>query len=204
MRRLKHPPSTNINAFAAMPEDVKVANASHFEEFPRRWMNKSVYAHDLWFRPGVSVGGGAVTLEDQAKGQASEYFENAWTTALRMQLTIRGIRKDMDGGDNTSFTNGLARILEISQNFEMTIHEQNPAHRRITDLDLVISEGVCRSVGMLQSEVPNVTVPPIADAADLPAAVAALIAGTIGRTELLEDNAKDTAVLTFLSASTGF
>jgi hypothetical protein len=199
-----YPPSTNINAFAGMPEDVKVRNAAHFEEFPRRWMGKSEYASDFWFRPGVAVGGGAITLEDQARGQASEYFENAWTTALRMQLRIREIRKEMDGGDNTSFNAGIARILEISRNFEMTIHEQDPAHRRITDLDLVLSEGVCRSVGMLQDQVRNVAVPPIADASALPAAVTTLITSTIGRTVLLGDNAKDAALLSFLSASTGF
>jgi hypothetical protein len=199
-----YPPATNENAFAAMPENIKVANAAHFEEFPRRWMGRSKYANDFWFRPGVSMGGGGVSLEDQARGKASGYFEDAWTAALLMQIAIRGIRKEMDGGDNTSFNANLARILEISRKFEMTIHEQDPAHRRITDLDLVISEGVVRSVGMLIFEVSNLTVPPIADAADLPAAVDALIASAIGKWELLGDNTKDTDLLNFLSGSTGF
>ena len=78
--------------FEALGEDVKVGNAGHYEELPRRKLGTSSYS-GLTFTPGVLKGGGAVTWEDTIRRESSEYLRKAWDAAVDTHTWLRGVRR---------------------------------------------------------------------------------------------------------------
>jgi hypothetical protein len=140
--------------FEGKLEDVKVTNAAHFEEIPRRKLGKSKYTDPtgkfLDFKPGSSAGGGAQTFEDKVREKAVEFFRKAWDKAQDVNELIRNIRKDELAGDTTSFDSNKARILELSKLMHLTVHTQPAATASINQVDVVLSEGVPRAMGQMQ------------------------------------------------------
>jgi hypothetical protein len=150
------------DGFEAMTEDEKIANAAHFEELPRRTLGTSSYGGQT-FTPGVVVGGGAVTFEQEVRREASEYLRKAWDKAVDVHIFLRGIRQEIEAGSTATFTAKTARILEVSKLEHLTIHDQAPP-ATINMNDIVLAEGVARATGIIQGE---------ADAQAVPAAAVA-------------------------------
>jgi hypothetical protein len=136
--------------FEALDEDVKVGNAGHYEELPRRKLGTSSYA-GLTFTPGVLKGGGAVTWEDTIKRNASEYLRKAWDAAVDTHTWLRGVRKAFLRKDRRPFEDQRALILEVSQLMELTVHRQAAAKARITPLDVTLTESIARGVMLVGS-----------------------------------------------------
>jgi hypothetical protein len=136
--------------FEALSEDVKVGNAGHYEELPRRKLGTSSYA-GLTFTPGVLKGGGAVTWEDTIKREASEYLRKAWDAAVDTHTWLRGVRKAFLRRDRSPFEADKALILEVSQLMDLTVHRQAPDKARITPLDVTLTESIARGVMLVGS-----------------------------------------------------
>jgi hypothetical protein len=141
--------------YASAPEEVKVTNAAHYEEVPRRLLLHSIYRDKdhpgefLTFVPGQSAGGGEVTFEQKARGEAKEYLRKAWDAAVDVDQLVRGVRK----GEVVSGKNGLgkdwAKLMEISKVMGLTLHEQTGGHLEVNPLDMVLVEGVPHGVTQL-------------------------------------------------------
>lgn len=134
--------------FEAMSEADKLNNAAHFEELPWRQLGKSKYPGK--FTPGVVLGGGKVTFEDQIRREASEYLRKAWDAAVDAHNFLRGIRQEIEGGSTVRFKANEAWIVEISKIEHLTIHEQTPAPTTINLNDVVLAEGVARATVHIQ------------------------------------------------------
>ena len=80
-----YPKKGNKNAFAGATEDRKITNAAHFEEFPRRWLGKSIYTSKTVFTPGRSVSGRPLTLEEETRDLVKQYFRQAWDIGVEAQ-----------------------------------------------------------------------------------------------------------------------
>ena len=109
--------------FEALPEDIKVKNAAHYEELPRRdpTLGTSKYMGHT-FTPGTTKGGGKVTWEDEIQQMASEYLRQAWDASVDTFTFIRGVRKSALAGDKKPFSTNKVLILEISKLMDLTIH----------------------------------------------------------------------------------
>jgi hypothetical protein len=140
--------------FEGKTDDEKVTNAAHYEEIPRRKLNKSDYkAPDGTFRdfkPGTSASGADLTFEEKVKGKAVDHFRKAWDRAVDVDKFIRNIRKDELAGNPASFNANRVRILEISRLMHLTVHEQPAATASINAVDMVLAEGVTRAMGRMQ------------------------------------------------------
>ena len=134
--------------FEALPESIKVSNAGHYEELPKRVLKTSSYVGET-FTPGKLKGGGAVTWEDTIKRSASEYLRQAWDAAVDTHTFIRGVRKSALGGSKSPFTSNVALIKEISKLMDLTIHEQDPANAQVTTLDVTLTESIAHGVGII-------------------------------------------------------
>jgi hypothetical protein len=145
--------------FEALPEDVKVANAAHYEEVPRRYMGVSSYMGKT-FKPGVSASGAPVTFEEEVQRDVQEYFRKAWDKAVDVHGFLRGIRKDVLAGTAATFTTHQARVLEVSKLEHLTVHKQTAGSEQVSAVDIVVGEGVARAMTDLQTiaaaqKVPN-------------------------------------------------
>lgn len=141
------------SGFEGMSEDEKVTNAAHYEEIPRRKLDKSKYKDPtgkfIDFKPDTSASGAPQTFDEQAKRKAEEYFRKAWDKAVDVDKFIRGIRKDQLGGDDKSFNDHKPRIMEISKLMHLTVHEQPAASAKINQLDVVLAEGVAHAAAAM-------------------------------------------------------
>jgi hypothetical protein len=131
--------------FEALGEDVKVGNAGHYEELPRRKLGTSSYS-GLTFTPGVLKGGGAVTWEDTIRRESSEYLRKAWDAAVDTHTWLRGVRRAFLRRDRRPFEDQRALILEVSQLMDLSVHRQVPAKARVTPLDVTLTESIARGV----------------------------------------------------------
>lgn len=149
--------------FEAQSEDDKVTNAAHYEEIPRRKLDKSKYkAPDGTFedfKPGSSASGAPLTFEEKVKGKAVDHFRRAWDKAVDIDKFIRDIRKDELAGSRASFNAHRARILQISRLMHLTVHTQPPASASVNQVDMVIAEGTARAMGKMQGIARTQTVP---------------------------------------------
>ncbi|HEX4004732.1 MAG TPA: DUF4157 domain-containing protein [Acidobacteriaceae bacterium] len=160
----------NSPGFEAKPEDVKVTNAAHYEEIPRRKLGRSKFpdpkaptdgkAHFLDFKPGTTATGAPQSFDDNVKEIAVDAFRKAWDKAMDVDIFLRNIRKDELAGNTTSFAAHKPRILEISKVMHLTVHEQPDATASLNQLDIVVAEGVTRAMGKMgklaaSEKVPN-------------------------------------------------
>jgi hypothetical protein len=128
----------------ALDDDVKVTNAAHYEEIPRRYLKKSIYADDQEFKPGTSASGNAVTFETEVRRMVDEYGRTCHASAQEIHVRLRQIHVKLQTGDRQAFDANEPLILDISKVFKLTIHDR--AHpRTITTLDLSLSEGVAHA-----------------------------------------------------------
>lgn len=143
------------SGFEAMPEVLKVANAAHYEELPRRIRGISLFPGP--FVPGKTSAGKA-TFADKVKRDGNEYLRMAWDKAVDVFTFIRGIRKDIEGGSNASFTAGKTRILELSRLAHLTIHEQATPDT-VQMVDVILAEGIARGTVFIRDAADAQTVP---------------------------------------------
>jgi hypothetical protein len=191
--------------FEALDESIKVANAGHYEELPRRVLGTSSYP-GLTFKPGVKKGGGAVTWEDTIRRRASEYLRKAWDAAVDTHTWIRRVRKAQLAGDKTPFTTNKALILEVSKLENLSVHEQDPANAEITALDVTLTESIARGVGLVGQIADSIAVqhpmgPFMSQADEDAAAEAQVIHDAVQKYgELRKDWTKDKALLDWFVA----
>ncbi len=145
--------------FEAMSEAKKITNAAHFEEIPRRKLGKSIYGSGYEFKPGKSKTGAPLTFEEKVKRQVSEYFRKAWDKASDIHMFLRDVRKEILLGSKTSFNAKKWRIMQISKIMKLTIHEQKKSNATITQLDVVLAEGVARGVGLIDTIASKISIP---------------------------------------------
>ncbi len=136
------------DGFESMDEALKLANAAHFEEVPRRIKGISQYAGQT-FTPGKTSSGGALTLEDKVSRDVSEYLRNAWDKAVDVHTFIRAV---LVAGNGKAFTDAKAALLEISALMQLTIHQQPPASQKVTPMDVTLAEGVAHAMSQLSQK----------------------------------------------------
>jgi hypothetical protein len=198
-----YPPTTNPDAFSGETEENKIANAAHFEEFPRRWLAVSAYPKDTVFTPGAAVGGGPVSLEDKTRKAVSGYFTKAWDASVDVQFFLRDIQKNILNGIPEAIAFNAAKkakAKDVSQRMDLSIHKQAAGKEKVTQLDIVLAEGVPMVAKTMRKESASLPVKvPLASDADIPAAAEQLIKDAIaGNKTLLNDPVRDKALLDWL------
>lgn len=148
------------DGFEAMSEADKVTNAAHYEEIPRRHNGASIYVvkGHLEFTPREAA---ELTFEERVKRDASEYLRMAWDSSVRTHQFLRNIRKEtIEKGRNSTLKHKKKQVLEISRLMNLTIHQQEPGKETVTELDLVLSEGVAHAVSAALEVVKGLAVSP--------------------------------------------
>jgi hypothetical protein len=144
-----------LTGFERAQEALKVTNAAHYEEIPRRLLadkdpTLSKYkdpktGNFLDFTPSSSAA--PLTFEQRVKGKSDEYLRKAWDKAVEVQGFLRDIRKEELAGSTAGFKAKKTRILELSRLMHLTVHEQPAATASINQVDVVLAEGVTRAAG---------------------------------------------------------
>jgi hypothetical protein len=134
-----------VEGYTTASESVKIANAAHFEEVPRRKLNISAY-RGQHFIPGKQSGGQKMTREDEVLAEASNLLRKAWDKSVDVFLWLRDIHVEcLNLGTRAAYVANEPKVLAFSNMLELTIHKQDPAIRTITAVDLTLAEGVPRS-----------------------------------------------------------
>lgn len=201
-----YPPLSDKDAFAGASEDTKIKTAAYFEEFPKRWLDKSVYPHHLTFTPGIRIsGGGALKPEDIARGKVDEYFTAAWDAGVDAHFYLRKIHmENVPKAPAVVPLNAAKRgkAIEISKAMGLSLHKQTKGSESVTQLDIILSEGAISAITTMgvESRKLHLKPPPASTAAvDIEAAKQRLIMNTIIHNKtLLGDPAKDKALLDWL------
>ena len=163
------------DGFESMSEADKVNNAAHYEELPARSLGISQFASTV-FTPGQK-NGLPVTFEDEVRRAASEYLRKAWDAAVDAHQFVRNVAKEMNAKPaSNAFRSNKASLIEISKMEQLTIHQQVPAPTEVTNLDLVLSEGVAHATVRIKRKAFKQAVTPGAKKSD---AVNAVIDGAI-------------------------
>jgi hypothetical protein len=132
--------------FEAKDHGIKVNNAAHYEELPRRIWGVSRYPGQT-FTPGVSSSGAPLTTEERIRAGGAEFYRRAWDAAADFDDLIKEARRDQLGGtalDGSTVT----RLLEVSPLMGLTLHEQSGSPPDITQLDVTTSESIVRAMSM--------------------------------------------------------
>jgi hypothetical protein len=149
--------------FEAEEDLSKATNAAHYEEVPKRVLNRSRYkdaAGDfIEFKPGASSGGTPQTFPEKARTKADQVFRKAWDKAVDVFVFIREVRAAEVAGNHALFNARKARLLEISKLMHLTIHEQPAATATVNQMDVVLAEGVPRAMIRIRKKASNQTLP---------------------------------------------
>nr|WP_321404045.1 hypothetical protein [uncultured Desulfobacter sp.] len=141
--------------FEAQEHAIKVTNAAHYEELPRRIWGVSKYK-DKTFTPGVTSSGAALTIDDQIRAGGAQFYRRAWDAAADFDDLIKQARRDqLDGTALGAST--VNRLLEVSPLMDLLLHEQPTSPPEITRLDLTTSESIVRAMRMARDYIDSVT-----------------------------------------------
>lgn len=141
--------------FEAKDHAIKIANAAHYEELPRRVWGVSRYPGQT-FRPGVSSSGAPLTTEEQIRAGGAEYYRRAWDAAADVDDLIKQARRDQLAGTALGGST-VTRLLEVSALMDLTLHEQLKFTPDITRLDVTTSESIVRAMGMASDHIGTLT-----------------------------------------------
>lgn len=144
--------------FEALDEDVKLGNAAHYEELPRRAQGTSKFPGKT-FTPGVLASGSAPTREDDVRRMASEFLRMAWDAAVDTHVFFRDLRKSYLQQGHWAFRKHRTVIMELSKLMDLSIHEQAGTVNVVTMLDVSLTESIARGVSLTRQELPSVTFP---------------------------------------------
>lgn len=133
-------------SFEAMSEDQKWTNAAHYEEIPKRKLGVSDYGNEYVFTPGMLEAGVPPTYAEKGRRFANEVLRKAWAKANNKTLRLRARRVEILAGKRNTFENKLANYKATSRLFNLTIHEQPAGQETVTQLDLVLSEGISHGI----------------------------------------------------------
>nr|WP_319493669.1 hypothetical protein [uncultured Desulfobacter sp.] len=140
--------------FEAKEHPIKIANAAHYEELPRRIWKVSRYPGET-FRPGVTSSGAPLTTDDQIRAGGTQYYRRAWDAAADFDDLIKQARRDqLDGTALGSST--VNRLLEVSPLMDLLLHEQPTSPPEITRLDVTTSESIVRAMRMARDHIGTV------------------------------------------------
>lgn len=157
------------SGYESAEEETKINNAAHYEELPRRDWGVSKYAGKT-FTPGVSGSGKTTTTEEKVKNETVNYYRMAWDAAVTVHDLLKYVYLQQADGERLGETwleevKTLARLLEVSQLMDLTLHEQSKVTPQITLLDVTTAESIARGVGLVEGYVkqfPDGTVPDLA------------------------------------------
>jgi len=157
------------SGYESAEEETKINNAAHYEELPRRDWGVSKYAGKT-FTPGVSGSGKTTTTEEKVKNETVNYYRMAWDAAVTVHDLLKYVYIQQADGESLGDTwleevKTLARLLEVSQLMDLTLHEQSKVPPQITLLDVTTAESIARGVGLVEGYVkqfPDGTVPDLA------------------------------------------
>ena len=188
-----YPPKTDLNSFAAMDENTKITTAAFFEEFPRRWLARSVYQSSFTFSPGTS------DYETQARTIATKHFTRVRRRALHILMSLKHIRIDLLDGDRDSFEKYESAIDTASEMLDLTIHKQTTEDRTVSQLDIILAEGVARATNYLRLSIKDLNVPLIEDESEIKKVAKKLIDDAIIKNDSLFGNPeKDRRLIDYL------
>jgi Domain of unknown function (DUF4157) len=156
-------------SFTELPDADKLTNAAHFEVVPRRTLGASHSFPGITFIPaGATVGGvtaPSLTPAQEAIRAASETLREAWTIALNLHSLYTDLFKDqtlwaVNRGGGETFKTSLPYWSKVEM---MTIHQKtaidptsaDAAKLPISQIDMALSEGVTRKLGLAMFEVPE-------------------------------------------------
>ncbi|MBV8255968.1 MAG: hypothetical protein JO154_25460 [Chitinophaga sp.] len=145
------------DGFEAKPEAIKIANAAHYEEIPRRKLGTSSFPGP--FQPGVLKSGAKVTRADTVKNNAGEQMRMAWDAAVDVFLLLRDVRQHYLAGDRKPFKDNEAVLKDISKHEDLTIHEQTAGNEIVTTLDLTVAESIAHGYQAMMSEIEHISFP---------------------------------------------
>jgi len=133
--------------FDTASANIKITNAAHYEELPKRKWGASAY-NDKAFIPGTSK---SMNPEQQVRAKAVNYFRKAWDSAANAHIMIRDQRKEQlnaqrDGNVYKPSNEMKNRLLELSGLMDLTMHTQKPESMNITVLDVVGAESIAREI----------------------------------------------------------
>jgi hypothetical protein len=142
--------------FEGAKEEVKITNAAHYEEIPKRLLSDdkgqtlSKYkdpatGNYLDFKPGAGASGAPLNFEQRVKGRSNDYLRKAWDKAGDVHGFIRDLRNEQLSGKTAGFKAHKARVLELSRLMHLTVHEQPAATASINQIDVVLVEGVAHA-----------------------------------------------------------
>ncbi len=156
--------------FIKKPPDVKIANASHFEELARRDLDANPIGGVFDpFRadPSASVSappGSVETQTDKAMNLAYIVARRAWTNGLGWHVKLIELYNDKSlwnvNPDGPAYSTFVPQISDI---IGMTVHKRgridatsaDPAKAPITQIDLGLSETVVKKLSILMSRLPR-------------------------------------------------
>jgi hypothetical protein len=188
--------------FEAKEDEVKITNAAHYEELPRRIWGTSDYV-DHAFEPGLTETGEPLTVEEKIRDDAVEFYRRAWDAAADLHDLMASCRREqLAGADLDALTR--IRLLEVSPLIDLTLHEQSSDPIEITRLDVATTESVARAValagGLVETLPVEVPLGPFRSDDDAVASgVGPLVDQAIaGHGGLLDDSRRDRAALYWL------
>lgn len=141
----------STRGFEAVSETVKINNAAHYEEIARRKLGTSRFVAGFKFKPGTTAAGAPETVEEKVRRSAQNFFRKAWDKAVDVHMFFRAVRKEILAGVTATFNSKKSKILGMSKLMNLTVHKQKAAHRTITQLDVVLTEGIARGAALIQS-----------------------------------------------------
>ena len=143
--------------FVGMSKNLKLHNAAHYEELPRRYLGKSKY-DGLTFTEGKTATGKAQTYEDKVRRKASEYLRKAWDKAVNVHGWLRGSawRSTWATPPSSPATRPASSRYRTSRS--SPFHHQSPP-KTVNMNDIVLAEGVASATGLIKRESKKVTVP---------------------------------------------
>ena len=188
-----YPPKTDPNSFAAMDENTKITTAAFFEEFPRRWLARSVYQSNFTFIKK------SPDLKAQARTIATKHFTSVRRRALYILMSLKHIRIDLLDGDRDSFKNNKSAIDTASEMLDLTIHKQTIEDKTVSQFDIILAEGVARATNYLILSIKDLKVPHMVDESEVADAADKLIDDAIIKNDRLFGNQeKDRRLIDYL------
>ncbi|SHM57249.1 hypothetical protein SAMN05444266_10947 [Chitinophaga jiangningensis] len=166
----------NTAGYKSLPGEMRIRNAAHFEEIPRKKKEEKDKAErDKKAQGGKKNGppkpGDRKTVapetepapapvkvpdvNDDLRTAATVAIKRCWTTALNVFAVMRYIKRQQLEKNNAPFERNKGNLRSYSIELNLTMHEQQPDQMAITNLDLTLMEGIAHAFHLVKTRVYN-------------------------------------------------
>lgn len=136
--------------FVTASETVKINNAAHFEEVPRRLLKESLYK-GLKFVPKAASSGGQMDTEN-IREEVSKTLDRLWKKSADVHDILATIRLQQAEKDNSKMEKYKGKLKYFSEGLGLTLHQQRNSEPVITGLDLALIEGIAHAFHLLNAK----------------------------------------------------